>query len=253
MKLKRIIPCLQLDNYKLVKTKKFKNPKYVGDPINVIKIFNDKEVDEIMILDLTASRDERKPNFDLIKQIAGECFMPLSYGGGISSLEDAKRIFDCGCEKIVFQSLFLDKPELISKISSRFGSQSIVISIDLKKNWRGKIYPFSTKNKKTLRNLTLNELIKKAEKFGAGEILIQLMHLEGTRSGAKPELIKNAFEYSSIPIISSGGIGSYDDIKKCFDFGADAVAAGAFFIFNGPYDAVLISYPSQDIIYKLNQ
>jgi len=240
----RLIPCLLISDEKLVKTKQFKSPKYVGDPLNVVKIFNEKEVDEIMILDISATKKNKAPNFNLIRNITSECFMPLSYGGGINSIDDATKLFDIGVEKLIFQNSFYINPSLIKDLSLRFGSQSIVISIDLKKTWNKKIKPFFYYKKKFF-NTKLEELFKKAYELGAGEIFLQIVHKEGTRSGADLSCFpKNLTEFP-LPIVIAGGVSSLKDVKSYLKIGADAVGAGAFFIFKGPQDAVLISYPQE--------
>lgn len=146
----RVIPALLLKNTGLVKTVRFKNPKYVGDPINAIRIFNDKEVDELMVLDILASKERRDPNYELIEQIAGECFMPLCYGGGIRSLDQAKRIFSLGVEKICLQTAVLDNLEIISDIADRFGSQSVVVSVDIKRDWLGRYHLYRSDSAKSI-------------------------------------------------------------------------------------------------------
>ncbi len=238
----RIIPCLLLKNGGLVKTYKFKNPKYVGDPINAIRIFNDKEVDELMVLDITATNAKQEPNYHLIEQFAGECFMPLSYGGGITSVEQAHRLFSIGVEKICLQTAALENPSLISQISSRFGSQSVLVSIDIKKNWLGKRQLYSATREKILSTNIL-DFIKIAIDSGAGEIVLNSVDHDGVMEGMDIELIQQISGAISVPLIAVGGVGKLDDIKLAVNAGASAVAAGAFFVFHGPHRAVLITYP----------
>jgi cyclase len=217
----RIIPCLLLHNNGLVKTTKFKNPKYVGDPINTIRIFNQKEVDELIILDIDASKEGRPPNYDLIEQCAEECFMPLCYGGGIKNIQQAQKLFSIGVEKICIQTAALRDASLISQLAQTFGSQSIVVSLDFKKDWLGnyKIYESSTGKASNLSWTTcLNELIS----AGVGEIIINSVDRDGTMIGADLTLIKMIADQGlSIPIGGMGGVGSLSDIvgscswRKC--------------------------------------
>ena len=238
----RVIPLLSLDNYKLVKTLRFKNPQYIGDPINAIHIFNEKEVDEIIIIDITASKKNREPNFDLIEEIAGECYMPLTYGGGIRSVEDVDRILSIGVEKVSLQSSIIKNPNFINDLAKRFGSQSIVVSVDVKKNWLGKLKYFVAVKESTLE-LDLIDLIKDLINAGAGEVLLNAVDKDGTLSGPDLEIIKQVSNSIEVPIIACGGISSLEDIKAAVEVGASAVAAGSFFVYYGPHRAVLISYP----------
>ena len=238
----RVIPLLSLDNYKLIKTLRFKNPQYIGDPINAIHIFNEKEVDEIIIIDITASKENREPNFDLIEEIAGECYMPLTYGGGIRSVEDVDRILSIGVEKVSLQSSIIKNPNFINDLAKRFGSQSIVVSVDVKKNWLGKLKYFVPAKESTLE-LDLIDLIKDLVNAGAGEVLLNAVDKDGTLSGPDLEMIKQVSNSIEVPIIACGGISSLEDIKAAVEVGASAVAAGSFFVYYGPHRAVLISYP----------
>ena len=238
----RIIPALLLKNGGLVKTTKFSNPKYIGDPINAIRIFNTKEVDEIMVLDIDASKLNREPNYALIEQFAGECFMPLSYGGGIRSMEQASRIFKLGVEKITIQTAAIEDMNLIRKLSDRFGSSSVVVSVDVKRDWLQRPHLFQSS---TGENSSLNWLnfTKQAVEAGAGEILLNAVDKDGTLQGPDLNLIQLASKEISAPLIAIGGISSLQDIKAVVNVGASAVAAGAFFVFHGPHRAVLITYP----------
>ncbi len=242
---KRIIPCLLLENEVLVKTEKFKNPKYVGDPLNAIKIFNTKEVDELMVLDINASKTKQEPNFELIEQFASECFMPLTYGGGIRTIDQASRIFKLGVEKICIQSKAIEDLDFVTKLSDRFGSQSVVVSIDVQRNWmnKPKLYNSVIAGSSNFKWL---EFIKNAVISGAGEILLNSVDKDGTFKGPDLELIKLASLEISTPLIYCGGIGSIKDFNESFIAGASAVAAGSFFVFYGPHKAVLITYPSQE-------
>jgi cyclase len=243
----RVIPALLLSNSGLVKTIRFKEPKYVGDPINAIRIFNEKEVDELMVLDIAASRDRREPNYSLIEQFASECFMPLAYGGGIRTVDHARRLFSLGVEKICLQTAAFERAELISKLASQFGSQSIMVSVDIKKSWLGTPKLYQSLNEKILDANWL-EFLRKLVGAGAGEVLLNAVDKDGTLSGPDLQLIQEASSSIDVPLIALGGVSSLADIKACVDAGASAVAAGSFFVFHGPHRAVLITYPKyQDL------
>lgn len=238
----RVIPALLLRNGGLVKTTQFKDPKYVGDPINAIRIFNDKEVDELMVLDITASKEHREPNYSLIEQFAGECFMPLAYGGGIRSVAQARQLFSLGVEKICLQTSAFENPSLIKELANQFGSQSVMVSIDVKINWLGKpkLYQSATGKLMGIAWMDkLNELIS----AGAGEVLLNAVDKDGTLMGPNLSFIQQASSAIDVPLIALGGISSLAEIKACVDAGASAVAAGAFFVYHGPHRAVLIKYP----------
>lgn len=238
----RVIPCLLLQNGGLVKTKRFAAPKYVGDPINAIRIFNEKEVDELMVLDIAASKDRREPDYALIEQFAGECFMPLCIGGGIRTLEQAKRIFGLGVEKVCVQTAALDNPALITAIAERFGSQAVVVSADVKRNLMRQPRLYSSARGKTLSRPWL-DFVRAAVEAGAGEILLNAVDRDGMMQGMDLDLIRAGSAAVSVPLIAAGGASSLADIKAAVDVGASAVSAGAFFVFHGPHRAVLITYP----------
>jgi cyclase len=238
----RVIPALLLRNGGLVKTLKFKSPKYVGDPINAIRIFNEKEVDELLVLDITASKEHREPSYDLIEKLAGECFMPLAYGGGITTVEQAARLFGLGVEKVCIQTAALRDSTLVNRLADRFGSQSIMVSVDVKRNWLGKGQIYGAVDGKA-RSEPWLELIRRLVNAGAGEVVLNAVDRDGTLAGPDLELIRTASASISVPLIAVGGIASLADIKAAVDAGASAVAAGAFFVFHGPHRAVLITYP----------
>tara|TARA_A100001391_G_scaffold125291_1_gene85472 strand:+ start:19149 stop:19913 length:765 start_codon:yes stop_codon:yes gene_type:complete len=238
----RVIPALLLHKGGLVKTTKFKDARYIGDPVNAIRIFNEKEVDELMVLDITASKEGKEPDYNLIEEFAGECFTPLAYGGGIRTVTQAKRIFACGVEKICIQTEAWENIQLIRELSDTFGSQSIIASLDVKRNWRGKPMPFKAAQQKTVDCDWLEQL-EKLVQAGAGEVLLNAVDKDGTLSGPDLSLINQASQAIDVPLIAIGGISSLTDIKAAVDSGASAVAAGAFFIFHGPHKAVLITYP----------
>lgn len=246
----RVIPALLLLNNGLVKTTRFKDPKYVGDPINAIRIFNEKEVDELMLLDITASKENREPNFEMIEQIAGECFMPLAYGGGVRSVEHAKRIFALGVEKICIQSAALENPGLVSEMAKRFGSQSLMVSVDVKRNWLGKPKLYNSANASSIGADWL-ECTKQLVDAGAGEVLLNAVDRDGTLQGPDLALIEQLSAVIDVPLIAVGGVGSLADIKAAVNAGASAVAAGAFFVYHGPHRAVLINYPKSNELKEL--
>ena len=238
----RVIPALLLLNGGLVKTTRFKAPQYVGDPINAIRIFNEKEVDELVVLDIAASKEAREPDYELIEQFASECFMPLAYGGGVRTVDQARRLFSLGVEKVCLQTAAFENMELISELASKFGSQSITVSVDVKRNWFGKprVYQFSTGE---LLDDDWLEFLRKLVAAGAGEVLLNAVDKDGTLSGPDLHLIRDATSSIEVPLIALGGVSSLADIAACVDAGASAVAAGAFFVFHGPHRAVLITYP----------
>jgi len=238
----RVVPALLLRDGGLVKTRQFRDAKYVGDPINAIRIFNDKEVDELMVLDIVASKRGQEPDYAMIELFAGECFMPLCYGGGVRSVEQAARIFDLGVEKICLQSAALDDMTLISRIAERFGSQSVVASVDVKRNWLKRPELYESRSGK-VHKLAWLDFARQAVTAGAGEVLINAVDRDGEMKGMDIDLIREAGTTLSVPMIALGGVGSLQDIKAGVSAGASAVAAGAFFVFHGPHRAVLITYP----------
>ncbi len=242
----RVIPCLLLKNQGLVKTVKFKDPKYLGDPINIVKIFNDKEVDELMFLDITATVEKRKPPFKLLSKIASECFMPLGYGGGIRSLEDIQEILGLGAEKVALNSYAVEEPSFVEKASALYGSQSIVISIDVKKTLLGKYEIWTHGGTKRVKIDPVDFAVE-MEKRGAGELIVNSIDRDGTMAGYDIGLVKRVAESVKIPVIACGGAGNVKDLGRAVrEGGASAVAAGALFVFHGPHRAVLINVPSPD-------
>lgn len=238
----RVIPVLLVNGDRLVKTRKFSSPKYVGDPLNAIRIFNEKEVDELMVLDIHVSKQKQEPNYRLIEMFAGECFMPLCYGGGISNVEQARTLFSLGVEKVCLQTVVLDDFVLITELADQFGSQSIVVSIDIKRNWLGKLKVYSSARGRGLKTPWQKYLVD-AVSAGAGEIVLNAVDHDGVMAGMNITLIKEASALTSVPLIAAGGVGSLVDIKSAVDAGASAVGVGAFFVFHGPHRAVLITYP----------
>jgi len=246
----RVIPVLLIQNGGLVKSIKFKKHQYIGDPINAVKIFNEKEVDEIAIIDISATKEKRKPNIEQIKDIAGEAFMPLSYGGGIKTIKEVKEILYQGAEKVILNSSALDNLELITQIANQFGSQSAVISIDVKKDWFGK-YGVYRNNGTKKTNLDVVAFAKKVEQAGAGEILLNSIDNDGTYNGYDISLIKQVAEAVQIPVVAVGGASQVADFNKAISKGgASAIAAGSMFVFQRPHQAVLITYPPQEELIK---
>jgi cyclase len=240
----RVIPCLLLRGQGLVKTVQFKDAKYVGDPINAVKIFNEKEVDELILLDILATIEQRRPPLRLIFEVASECFMPLCYGGGICSLDDIKEIFNLGVEKVAINTSAINNPYFIKGAAEKFGSQSIVVAIDVKKNLLGEYEVFTHGGRKSAK-LDPVRLAMEIEEMGAGEIFLNSIDRDGTMQGYDIELIKKVTEAVSIPVIACGGAGKLSDFAVAIkEGGASAVAAGSLFVFHGEERAVLISYPS---------
>jgi len=250
----RIIPCLLLHNKGLVKTIKFKDPKYVGDPVNAIKIFNEKEVDELVFLDISATVGNKLPQLEIIKMIASECFMPVCYGGGIRSIEAIREIFNIGIEKVSINSFAVENPLFIKEASEKFGNQSIVVCLDVKKNLFGKyeVVIYNAKNKTGLDPIVH---AVNMEKMGAGELLINSVDRDGTMTGYDIELVKNITKTVGIPVVACGGAGKLSDIRDVFrDGGASSAAAGSMFVFQGKHRAVLIQYPqSKDGMSKVKR
>ena len=239
---KRIIPILLTDNAGLVKTKQFKDPIYVGDPLNAVRIFNTKLVDELIILDIAKSRDEQKPDFDFISRIVSECFMPLGYGGGIHNFDDAIEIFALGVEKIVLQSAVFEDSSIIEQISRHAGSQSVSVAIDVIRDSRGSYCVYHAAKKKTMK-VGLLEFLIEVQAKGAGEVLITSIDREGTFSGYDLDLISYVRESVEVPLIINGGAANIEDLDEANLAGADAMAAGSMFIFYKNRDGVLLNYP----------
>ena len=242
----RIIPCLLVHDKGLVKTQGFKKPKYVGDPINTVKIFNEKEVDELIVLDIDATAENRKPDFQMIEQLAAECRMPLCYGGGIKTAEDAKFIFGLGVEKIAISSIAVEKPEIVAEIAELVGNQSVIVVLDVKKRMFSRRYDVYTHNGKTNSKKCPVELAEKFEELGAGEIVINSIDNDGLMKGYDYDLIKQVREAVTIPMTALGGAGELEDIGKLIrDYGIIGAAAGSLFVFKGIYRAVLVNYPDR--------
>ncbi|MGE0756150.1 MAG: AglZ/HisF2 family acetamidino modification protein [Pirellulaceae bacterium] len=244
----RVIPCLLLKDGGLVKTVRFTKPRYVGDPINAIRIFNEKEVDELVVLDIMATRQRREPPYEQIAEIASECFMPVCYGGGITQLCQIERILKLGIEKISLNSALVERPELVAEAARAFGSQSIVASLDVKSTWLGgeRVYVRGGRSRTSFDPITW---ARRVESLGAGEILLNSIDRDGTMSGFDLALTRRVADAVAIPVIGCGGAGGIDDLVAAVRDGrASAAAAGSLFVFHGKHRAVLISYPPEHVL-----
>lgn len=241
----RIIPCLQLVGDSLVKTIKFDKPGYIGDPINTVRIFNELEVDELCFLDIRATVENRKPDFEILRQIADECFMPLAYGGGIKDAKTAQEILSIGFEKVILNSITFNKPNVISEIAAHSGVQSVVVSVDVKKNIWGKYNVYSNDGtQKETRDLI--DWVQELEKLGAGEILLTSMDRDGTWSGFDLTMVKKVTDSVTIPVIANGGAGKINDIGKVIkEANASAVALGSMVVYQQKGLGVLVNFPDK--------
>jgi cyclase len=241
----RVIPCLLLRNGGLVKTVHFKDPKYLGDPINIVRIFNDKEVDELVFLDITATPDKKQPPFELLSKIAGECFMPLCYGGGVHDLGTMRALYNLGIEKVAINTAAVEQPSILSIASKEFGTQSVIVSIDVKKKMLGG-YQVWTHCGHRATGIDPVEHARRVEQMGAGEILLNSIDKDGTMSGYDLDLVRRVCDAVGIPVVACGGAASVGDLARVVrEGGASAAGAGSMFVFQGKHRAVLISYPSQ--------
>lgn len=241
----RVIPALLLKGQGLVKTIKFKDPKYLGDPINVVKIFNEKGVDEIVLLDITATPENRGPKFDMLKDIASEAFIPLAYGGGIRSMEDIRKLLSIGIEKLIMNTSAVETPSLLREVADHAGSQAVVASIDVKKNFLGKYEVFTHCGQKKTGLDPVKHAVE-MEKMGVGEIIINSIDRDGTMQGYDVDLVRKVADAVHVPVVACGGAGNLSHVAEVIKEGhASAAAAGSIFVFQGPLRGVLINYPSQ--------
>jgi imidazole glycerol-phosphate synthase subunit HisF len=239
----RVMPCLLLQDESLVKTVKFKKPDYIGDPVNAVRIYNELEVDELIFLDIRATAEDRRPPFQLISEIAGECFMPFTYGGGIRRLEDVKTLFNLGVEKVAVNSYALERPEFIRELAGLYGNQSIVVSMDVKKTLFGKYDVYVCGGQRSAKQDPI-QYAKKMEAMGAGEILLTSIDRDGTMEGYDIELIRQVSSAVHVPVIACGGACTSRDFGKAVkEGGASAVAAGSMVVYQGKNRAVLINFP----------
>lgn len=240
----RVIPVLLISENGLVKTTKFEMPKYVGDPINAVRIFNEKQADELCVFDIEASMKGQAPNFSLIEKLAGECRMPLCYGGGIKTEQEALRILGLGVEKIALGSSAIDTPELVSVLARKVGNQSVVTVLDIKKTLFGGL-KLVKHNGRVVCDEDPLEFAARMQDLGAGELILNFVDLDGTMSGYDHKTVGKFKAQNSIPITVVGGCGSADDLRNLsMELGPVGCAAGSFFVFKGKYKAVLISYPN---------
>lgn len=248
----RIIPCLLVHNKGLVKTVNFKNPKYVGDPINAVKIFNEKEVDELIVLDIDASVQNREPDFTMIKNLAAECRMPLCYGGGVKTVSHARQIINLGAEKVALSSAAVENPQLVSDIAAAVGQQSVIVVIDVRKKGLLGKYEVFTHNGTKPTGKSPREFSQELERLGVGEIVVNSIDNDGAMKGFDLKLIQSVRDAVNVPMTVLGGAGNLSDIKDIINrFGIIGVAAGSLFVFKGVYKAVLINYPKRNEIAAL--
>lgn len=248
----RVIPVLLIQNEGLVKGVQFKNHRYVGDPINAVKIFNEKEVDELCVLDISATVNNKKPDIKRIADIVSEAFMPISYGGGVTQLDEAKELLYSGVEKILLNTALHTHPDLVTEIANSVGNQSTVASIDVKKNIWGK-YKVYIKNGTKDTGKDVLEFAKECENNGAGEILLNSIDKDGACNGYDIELIKKVAQSVNIPVVAVGGAWETGHLVQAKSAGASALAAGSMFVFHGKHKAVLISYLNNSEIKNINE
>jgi cyclase len=245
---RRIIPCLLLRGSGLVKTRRFKDPRYIGDAINAVRIFNDKEADELIVVDIEATPEDRPPNFELVRDLASECFMPLAYGGGVRSVDHMDRLFSSGVEKVAVNTACLEDLSLISAGARKFGGQSVVGCIDVRRRaFGGQRVVGRSGGRKT--GLAPVEHARRLEGAGAGELILQSVDLDGTKAGYDVPLVREVVDAVRVPVIALGGAGSLDHLAEVIvNGGAAAASAGSLFVFHGRHDGVLINMPSEQAL-----
>ncbi len=250
MALKRIMPCLLYDGVGLVKTVKFRNPSYIGDPINAIKIYNEKEVDELILIDINASKQKRKPNFDKIADMASEAFMPFAYGGGVKTFDDFATLYKIGIEKVVVNSLIQENPEVIKKVVAHYGAQAVVACIDFKKPLFGAKAPYSYMGYKIKQDLSEYARYL-ANDLGVGELMLYSVDNDGTWEGFDNEIIKRLIHEVEVPVIACGGCGNIDHLKTVlYDVNANAAAIGSMAVYSKKGMGVLINFPNRESVIK---
>lgn len=246
----RVIPCMLMRNGGLVKTVKFKSPRYIGDPINAVRIFNEKEVDELVFLDIGSATALTGPNFELLVDIASEAFMPFGYGGGITSIDHVKQLYALGVEKVILNTAAADKPTLVSEAAALAGCSGVVVSMDVRRNWLGKYSVCVASGQRDLKRDPV-AYAQEMEQLGAGEILLNAIDKDGTMDGYDLELVRLVSEAVSVPVVAVGGAGNLQHFREAVDKGASAVAAGSMFVFHGKHSAVLITYPEYEELERL--
>lgn len=243
----RVIPVLTIDDRRLVKTIRFKSPRYLGDPLNAVRLFNEKEVDEIVILDIGATRRSREPDFEFIADLASECFMPMAYGGGITTMEQVVRAIGLGVEKVVLNTSAVERPALITEAARVYGAQAVIAAIDVKRTWLGKRVAMTRSGTRSTGRDPV-ELAKALEQAGAGELLVTSIEHDGMMQGYDLGLIRDIASAVSVPVIACGGASTVDDLRLAVrDGGASAASAGSLFVYQGKHRAVLVNFPSQDV------
>jgi cyclase len=244
MLIPRVIPSLLLAGNRLVKTERFRRPTYVGDPINAIRIFNEKEVDELVVLDIEATRRGQGPNLKLLGEIAGECFMPVGYGGGLSTVEQMQQVLALGLEKVILNSVAAERPSMVRAAAERIGSSSVVVSIDVKRRLLGG-YRVCTTSATRDTGADPAAYAVRMQELGAGELLLTAVDRDGTGHGYDLELIRRVTAAVDIPVVACGGASGIGDFRLACEAGASAVAAGSLFVFRRPHRAVLITFPAR--------
>ncbi len=243
-----MIPCLLLHKGGLYKTIRFKDHTYIGDPINAVRIFNEKEVDELIFLDIDASVECREPDYKMIEDIASECFMPLCYGGGIKNINQMKKLFALGIEKVSLSSVAAENPGIVREAATVFGSQSVAVTIDVLKKALGP-YLVVTHNAKKKTNHRVEDFVVLMQQMGAGELIVNFVNNDGVMKGYDTELLKRVTSRVSLPVVALGGAGKLEDFSMAVQqSGVSALAAGSLFIYHGPLKGVLINYPSADLL-----
>jgi len=241
----RVMPCLLVRNRGLVKTIKFDKASYVGDPINTVRIFNEFEVDELIFLDITATIENKRPQLELLAEIAAECFMPFTYGGGVRSVDDVAAIHSLGAEKVALNTVAIEQPALVEKVAARFGSQAVVVSIDVRKKRLFGGYGVYSRGGRVDTKIDPVTHARRVEQLGAGEILLTSIDRDGTMQGYDLDLVSQVSDAVRIPVIACGGAGAVDDFRKAKDAGASAVAAGSMVVYQGKHRAVLVNFPTK--------
>jgi cyclase len=241
----RVMPCLLMDKGALVKTVQFRNQVYVGDPVNAVRIFNQKEVDELLLIDITATTENRGIDFATLEKVVTECFMPICYGGGVDNLADMRRLYYLGIEKISLSAAAIKRPDLVREAADEFGSQAVVVTLDAKKNLFGK-YTIRTHHGKVDTKQAATDVARKMENAGAGEIILYSIDRDGTWLGFDLKLIEDISHAVSIPVVACGGAGDLSHLRAAVnEAGASAVAIGSMAVFQAKDLGVLIKFPSR--------